>query len=447
MSLNDLFEDISSKQWKQKIQFELEGIDYQSLIWKSPEEIAVRPFYHSDENLKKYPSHTQTEPWAKCQKIYVADVLKTSQKINKIHAKGIQKFWLIIPDETKNIQSIIEQCPNDTFLYIECLFLSADYYKNIRNSNPTIQLFFTNDPIHQLGCTGNWFTNKELDFTVLNEINQNYHSPFLSIKTSHYQNFGANITQQLALALAHTSEYFHHLENVKTPILFEVAIGGNFFFEIAKLKALRLLFSALSKEFDYSIPCKIIAIPSKRNKTLFTHENNWVRSTTECFSAVLGGADTIINLPADFMFKKENGISNRLANNQLQILEKETALYLAKNPTEGNYFLDYLIHQMTEKSLLLFKEIERKGGFLNLLKTGWIQQKIKESAQKEQEIFNKENNLKNGKNEFLNSAVIPELELYPFVKHKPRKTQIIPIVESRLSESLEREILNQKGLL
>ena len=447
MSLNEVFEDIPSKLWKQKIQFELNGLDYQTLIWKSPEDISVRPFYHFDENFKKHSSPPRLESLIRCQKIYVADVEKTIEKINKIALRGVNGFWLIIPDETKNIHPILEQCPANVHLYIECLFLSETYYKNINPLNPNIQLWLVNDPIFQLTHTGNWFKNKELDFKILNTFNTDYHTPILSIRTSHYQNAGANIIQQLAFALAQASEYFHHLENLKSPILIEVAIGGNFFFEIAKLKALRLLFASLSKEFNLPMDCQIIAIPSKRNKTLFTHENNLVRTTTEDLSAVLGNTDAVISLPADFMFKKENGYSNHLANNQLLILEKETDLYLNHNPTEGNYYLDYLTHQMIEKSLLLFKEIERKGGFLALLKSGWIQHKIKESALKEQEVFNQEKEIIIGANKHLSTDQVPDLELYPFVKNKPRKTLIIPIVEKRLSEEIEKEILSQKGLL
>ncbi len=447
MSLNEVFEDIPSKLWKQKIQFELNGLDYQSLIWKSPEDIAVRPFYHFDENFKKYPNTPRLDSLIRCQKIYVADVEKTIEKINKTALKGINGFWLIIPDESKNIRSIIEQCPSDIHLFIECLFFSASYYINLSKIDHHCKLQFINDPISQLSSTGNWFENKELDLKNLQIINSNNQTPSISIKTSHYQNAGANIIQQLAFVLAQASEYFHHLENLKSPILIEVAIGGNFFFEIAKLKALRLLFASLAKEFSAPEKVYLIAIPSKRNKTLFTHENNLVRTTTEYLSAILGNADAIISLPADFMFKKENGYSNHLANNQLLILEKETDLYLAHNPTEGNYYLDYLTHQMIEKSLLLFKEIERKGGFLTLLKSGWIQQKIKESALKEQEAFNQDKEIIIGANKHLNTDQVPDLELYPFVKNKPRKTLIIPVVEKRLSEEIEKEILSKKGLL
>lgn len=447
MSLNELFVDIPSKLWKQKIQFELNGLDYQSLIWKSPEDISVRPFYHSDENLKTYPPYIRKNPLISCQRIYVVDVEKTIEKIKKITRKGVNGFWLTIPDEIININPILEQCPDEITLYIECLFLSTTFYKSTLNLNPNIQVWFINDPIHHLSSNGNWFDNKELDFKKLNLFNNQYHTPFLSIKTSHHQNAGANIIQQLAFTLAHVSEYFHNIENLKTPLLIEVAIGGNFFFEIAKLKSLRLLLGSLSKEFNYSMEYKIIAIPSKRNKTLFTHENNLVRSTIEYLSAILGGADAVISLPADFMFKKENSYSNHLANNQILILEKETDLYLSQNPTEGNYYIDYLTHQMIEKSLLLFKEIERKGGFLNLLKNGWIQSKIKESAIKEQELFHQEKEIIIGANKHLNSAHIPEINLYPFVKNKPRKTLVVPIIEKRLSEEIEKEVLKQKGLL
>ena len=79
------FDAVSSKQWKQQIQYELKGADYnETLVWKSPEDIQVRPFYHFDENFKKHSSPPRLESLIRCQKIYVADVEKTIEKIKKI---------------------------------------------------------------------------------------------------------------------------------------------------------------------------------------------------------------------------------------------------------------------------------------------------------------------------------------------------------------------------
>ena len=89
-------------------------------------------------------------------------------------------------------------------------------------------------------------------------------------------------------------------------VVFKVAIGGNYFFEIAKLQALRCLWDSLIKDYDLSARCHIIAEPSKRNKTIYGYNINMLRTTTEIMSAALGSSDTIINLPYDVLYHKDN---------------------------------------------------------------------------------------------------------------------------------------------
>ena len=104
------FNSVSSKQWKQKIQFDLKGADYnESLIWKTNEDIDVKPFYHADE-FKEFPktSNTKATQWNICQSIFVADVKKSNAKaINSIE-RGAESIKFIIPSETFSIESLIE---------------------------------------------------------------------------------------------------------------------------------------------------------------------------------------------------------------------------------------------------------------------------------------------------------------------------------------------------
>lgn len=171
-----------------------------------------------------------------------------------------------------------------------------------------------------------------------------------------------------------------------------------------------------------------------------------LRTTTECMAASIGGADTICNLAYDAIYHKDNEFGERIARNQLLILKKESYLDVVTNPADGAYYIESITHQLAEKALELFKSIEATGGFLSNLKSHQIQKKIKESAAKEQELFNSEKEVLVGTNKYINKEdkIKEDLELYPFVKTNARKTLIIPIIEKRLAETVEQNRLKDE---
>jgi methylmalonyl-CoA mutase len=284
------------------------------------------------------------------------------------------------------------------------------------------------------------------DFEKLNQIASKTAIPFLTINSGTYQNAGANMVQQLAYILGQVNEYFNRIPNLNQPITIEVSVGTNYFFEIAKLRALRLLFSTLTKEYNHYADCHIIATPTKRNKTLYDYNVNMLRTTTECMSAILGGADSIANLPYDALYHKDNEFGDRIARNQLLVLKHESYFDKVNNAAEGAYYIESLTEQLAEKALLLFKDIEANGGLITQLIEGNIQKKISESAAKEQELFDSGKEVLLGTNKYpnKNDKMKHDLELYPFVKQNPRKTLISPIIEKRLAEKLEQERLSQE---
>jgi methylmalonyl-CoA mutase len=251
------------------------------------------------------------------------------------------------------------------------------------------------------------------------------------------------MVQQLAYTLAHANEYFNRISALKHPITIEVAVGTNYFFEIAKLRALRLLFNTLAKEFHHNFDCNIIVTPTRRNKTIYDYNVNMLRTTTECMSAILGGANVVANLPYDALYHKDNEFGDRIARNQLLVLKHESYFDKVNNPADGAYYIENLTQQLAEKALELFKDIEKNGGLITQLIEGTIQRKINESAHKEQELFDNGKEILLGTNKYpnKNDSMKNDLELYPFVKQNPRKTLITPIIEKRLAEKLEQERL------
>jgi methylmalonyl-CoA mutase len=265
----------------------------------------------------------------------------------------------------------------------------------------------------------------------------------ISINGTLYQNTGATIVQQIAYIMAHTNEYFNRVENIKTPIVLQVAVGTNYFFEIAKLRAIRVLFHLIAKEYNHKLDCHLLVTPTKRNKTIYDYNVNMLRTTTECMSAILGGADSIANLPYDALYHKDNEFGDRIARNQLLILKNESYFDKVNNPADGSYYIENLTNQLAEKALALFKTIEENGGFLKQLNDGTIKRKIQESADAEQKLFDSGKEILLGTNKYpnKNDRMKHDLELFPFVKVKPRKTLISPLIEKRLAEKTEQDRL------
>ncbi len=454
------FEAVSSKQWKQQIQYELKGADYnETLVWESPEGIKVKPFYHTDEMEINLNAITPSNPFAIVQNIFVHDVQKSNARALETLQRGAESVRFTLENDAISVEELMQNLPLENVnYYFNLPFLSIEFTNKINDfaSKNKATIFIQNDPIGQLAKDGNWFENLEKDFEKLNIIAKNSHplegcptggvASFLSISSGIYQNAGANIVQQLAYTLAQANEYFNRIPVINQPITIEVAVGTNYFFEIAKLRALRLLFNTLASEYNHNFDCHIIATPTKRNKTLYDYNVNMLRTTTECMSAILGGADAVANLAYDAIYHKDNEFGDRISRNQLLVLKHESYFDKVNNPADGAYYIETLTEQLAEKALELFKDIEKNGGLISQLIDGTIQRKINESAQKEQELFDSGKEVLLGTNKYpnKNDQMKNDLELYPFVKQNARKTLITPIIEKRLAEKLEQERLSQE---
>lgn len=448
------FNPISSSQWKQQIQYELKGADYNdTLVWESLEGIKVKPFYHTDEFEKKYSVEKQTKSFEITQNIFVHDAQKSNEKAIDALNRGAECIRFTLQNENIDANVLLKNLPKSATYIFVLPFLSIEYINALvqKLQEALLCASLSIDPIGQLAQDGNWFENLESDFKNINAIFKNVAIPFLSISSGVYQNAGANIVQQLAYTLAHLNEYLNRIDfsgQIKSDVIFtiEVSVGSNYFFEIAKLRALRILIDTLAKEYQDNIKFHILATPTKRNKTLYDYNVNMLRTTTECMSAILGEANAVANLAYDTIYHKDNEFGERIARNQLLILKHESYLDKVNNPAEGAYYIENLTQQLAEKALELFKEIEIGGGFITQLIEGKIQKKINESAQKEQDLFDAGKEVLLGTNKYpnKNDRMKDDLELYPFVKQNPRKTLITPIIEKRLAEKLEQERLNSE---
>ena len=431
------FEPVSEKAWKQKIQADLKGKNYnETLLTPTDEGIDIKPFYHRDSHLDfNIPS---PDKWYITKKIQTSDF----DEIGYHESDGIEAFWLST-ENSKDIPEALSLTENPFIIKLK--HFETDELKLKEN------LSYAYDPIYQLAETGNWFENQASDLKTHHDyVNKTQN---LSVDARLYHNAGANITQQLAYTIAHLNTYLKnlkiHSESLKTKlnILIFTSIGPNYFFEIAKLKALRLLVNTLCKSDNINYDLKIISEPGLHHMSIYDYNVNMLRSTTECMSAVLGGSDFISNTTYDEIFKNKNDFSDRIAKNQLLILKHESYFDKVENPADGTYYINHITKALAEKALDIFKSIEKSGGFIHQLFDGKIQEKIDQQFQKSLEKF-KNNELKLvGVNIYKNEdeQMNRQLDKDIFSTKVKHKTLIKPIKKRRIAESLEKERLMEEA--
>lgn len=439
------FNPVSAKEWKQQIQMELKGADYNDiLVWQSLEGIDVKPFYHN-ENYEFLNIPKQKSDFIICQSIFIDDPEKANKIAHEVLSKGVESIEFITKDsfDLDVLFQGFKELKNKPKIFFNTQFLSSYFISDLFSFSKDLDINIQIDILGNLASTGNWYDSEKRDFSILEKsLEKHTTNNILKVDASTYQNAGATSVQQVAYALSHALEYLVAFDKKKINVIqVEFAVGSNYFFEIAKLRSFRYLWQELIKEYNLDIPLIILAKPSLRNKTLYDYNVNMLRTSTEYMSAVLGGADVINAQPYDYIFKKSNSFSNRIARNQLLVLREENGFITAQNFSKGSYYIETLTLEIAKKSLQLFKEIEKQGGFLSALKAGVIQRKIQESAQKEQELFDKGEITLLGTNKYPNSEdkMKEEMELYPFLKSNKTQTKIKPILAKRLAEKMEQE--------
>ncbi|GGG65410.1 methylmalonyl-CoA mutase family protein [Epilithonimonas arachidiradicis] len=226
----------------------------------------------------------------------------------------------------------------------------------------------------------------------------------IGIDVSLHQNAGASIIQQLAFALGKSKELVEKFgPEILEKLVFRLAIGSNYFFEIAKIRAFKYLFNQLSKEFEKDLIPYIFAETSLRNKAKNDEENNLIRSTLELASAMISGADAVFS--NDHKIENQTELSKEISFKQQVVLAYESIINVFEDASSGSYFVEDITQQFAEKSWKLFLEIEEKDGYLALLKSGDIQKMIFEHATREQSW------VEEGKIKLIGVNLYPKLEV------------------------------------
>ncbi|MDQ1856244.1 methylmalonyl-CoA mutase family protein [Chryseobacterium sp. WLY505] len=250
------------------------------------------------------------------------------------------------------------------------------------------------------------FNEKEgsIDDQLVKELLSKDFKRNICVDISLHQNAGAAIYQQLGIALAKAKELVEaYGAEILNKLIFRIAVGGSYFFEMAKLRAFKIVFNQLSKEYGLDEVPYIFAETSLRNKAIADNENNLIRSTLELASAMIGGADAVFS--NNYLVDRITDNSEEISFKQQIVLAYESIINVFEDASNGSYYVEDITRQFAEKVWALFVEIEEAGGYLELLKQGVIQKKICDHAIEEQQW------IEEGKIKLIGVNLYPKLDI------------------------------------
>ncbi len=429
------FAPITTREWEDQIIADLKGADYEKkLVWKTREGTRVRPYYRSEdiEGLGyldifpgSYPfvrgNHKTGNPWFIRQDLVVNDLKVSNEKALDILMKGVDSIGFILDQHTTYEARDLDLLLKNIFAEIveinfECgdnaVTLMENHYEMLQKYNRDFQKIHGSlgyDPLGKLLLTGSFYWDEEHDLKACAELiklSANLpHFQVITIHGNHFHNAGGNIVEELAFSLLQGTEYLTRLtemgfsaSQVAPAIRFTFAIGSNYFLEMAKVRAARLLWAHIVKAYGISkeeyAAMNIHAVTSRWNKSIYDPYVNMLRTTTEAMSSIIGGVDSLTLRPFDEFFEEPEEFSERIARNQQLLLKEESYFDKVADPASGSYYIENLTNALVDEAWKLFLEMDAHGGFVESLKKGMIQEQIEESArQRDMDLANRKESL------------------------------------------------------
>jgi methylmalonyl-CoA mutase len=455
------FPSVSTKDWEAQITADLKGADYEKrLVWNTSEKFKVKPYYRSEDLRDKgyldvlpgespyvRGNETNTNTWEIRQDIIVENIEEANQNAVFIVDKGITSLGFRFSSQMKNIKikeqkefsALLKNIPIEKIgLYFICGFESERTLGMIineakqRNIDPlAINGAIDFDPLGHLTEFGNFYSSESNDFNLLCGLINNAQSNLsnyrvLGINGNLFGNAGASIVQELAFSMAMAADYISRMgeldinvDVVCRHLQFNLSVGSNYFMEIAKIRAARLLWARIIEAFHpinaASEKAIIHSITTEWNQTIYDPYVNVLRATTEAMAAVIGGTDSLSVQAFTSPYKPSTRFSDRIARNIQIILNEEAYLGRIVDPSAGSYYIENLTDSIIQESWKLFLAIEEEGGYLNALKKGSIQKEIENSAQNRRNLVATRKEVLLGTNQYPNlnesalSEIVPEV--------------------------------------
>lgn len=415
--LFDMFPPVTTDEWMAKINVDLKGADFnKKLVWRTNEGFNVMPFYRKEdlEGLPTLGSMPGQFPYVRGTRadnnwlIRQQIIGETAAEINSNakHAidRGVESIGICMCHnlqasdlaealdgiDLKKVEVNVSCCPSKAVEVAEALVGIIDKAGAAAEFRGTVAF----NPFKRLLKRGLEFPKdlKETALDVYKAVKPVVGLRCFVVDSFMLNNAGAYITQELGYALAWGAEWMTLLTeaglaacDVNARIKFNMGISSNYFMELAKFRAARMLWAEIVKA--YGAPeecCKIAvhAVTSQFNMTVYDAHVNLLRSMTETMSAALAGVDSIETLPFDLQYKTPDEFSERIARNQQHLLREESHLDKVVDPAGGSYYIETLTASIAAQAWKVFNEVEDNGGFYAMLRKGEIQAKVNESGVK-----------------------------------------------------------------
>jgi methylmalonyl-CoA mutase len=263
----------------------------------------------------------------------------------------------------------------------------------------------------------------------------------ISISGYHMQEAGANQALELALTLADGKEYVKaaierglDVDTFAGRLSFFWAIGMNFYLEIAKMRAARLLWYRIMKGFgaqkDKSLMLRTHCQTSGWSLTEQDPYNNVVRTTIEAMAAVFGGTQSLHTNALDEAIALPTEFSSRIARNTQLIIQEETHITNVIDPWAGSYMMEALTQQMADKAWAIIEEVDAMGGMTRAVSSGWAKLKIEASAAEKQARIDSGADVIVGVNKYKPPNAEP-MEILEVDNHAVRENQVRRLAEVR----------------
>lgn len=414
--LFDQFPPVSTEQWKAKVEADLKGAPFdKKLVWRTNEGFNVQPMYRAEDiaDFKTtdslpgqfpYVRGTKTNnDWLSRQEIIAETAKEANAKALDVLTKGINSLGFKVGqptvEEVKTLLAGIDLekveinfvcCPRKALDLAKAL---VEYLKSV-GAEKTFKGSIDFNPFKKALKHGVEFPGDiaALAKEIVETVKDVPALKVLSVNSEILSNAGAYIYQELGYAMAWGAEWLTLLteagvdaSEAASRIKFNMGISSNYFMELAKFRAARMLWAQIAKQYgvsDEAAKQTVHATTSRFNQTIYDAHVNLLRSQTETMSAALAGVDSITVVPFDDPYQTPDDFSERIARNQQFLLKEESHLDKVVDPAGGSYYVETLTVALATEAWKLFLEVEEKGGFLAQVNDGAVQKAITESSEK-----------------------------------------------------------------
>ena len=430
----------TTQEWLDKIEVDLKGADFQKrLVWRTNEGFNVQPFYRREDlaDLKAVDSLPGEFPfvrgnkkdnnlWFVRQEIVADDAKAANTKALDILNKGIDSIGFRIAGSNVSPEFVATLLDGILPQYVELNFktcqrhcvelaeILVDYFKQKNYPLDELKGSINFDPISKVLVKGKDVT-PVLQFAkpLIEALKELPGYRCINVNTSELNNAGAYIYQELGYALAWGAEYLNLLTEAGVEateaakrIKFNMGVSENYFMEIAKFRAARMLWAQIVKQYEPKCDCAcqmhVCAITSEYNQTLFDSYVNLLRSQTETMSAAIANVDSIIVTPFDKPYEQPTEFAERIARNQQLLLKEEAHFDKLVDVAGGSYTIEHLTDAIAKEGWKLFLAVEEAGGFLAEALKGNITNAVNESNTKRHADAAKRKEFILGTNQFPN---------------------------------------------